>query len=188
MPPLAGLAAVVSRYCATPVETTRLTGVPPLTSVPAEGLSLITLPEGTVVLDAVVTVPSVRPAAVMADVAAVCVVPTTLGTAIALTLKVVLGVARLIAALFGFSVREAMRESPVAGPENVRPLKVATPAAVVAVAGDVVRSELASVTLTLAEPVVSGVPLSVTVTAGAGAMVVPEIVPVAGGLAVNLIA
>jgi hypothetical protein len=65
----------------TPIETTRLTAVPPLTSVPAAGLSLITLPEGTVLLDAVVTVPSFKPAPVMADVAADCVIPTTLGTA-----------------------------------------------------------------------------------------------------------
>jgi hypothetical protein len=66
---------------ATPDETTRLTEVPPLTSVPAVGLSLITLPLGTVLVDAVVTVPSTRPAEVRADVAADCVAPTTFGTA-----------------------------------------------------------------------------------------------------------
>ncbi|HLY16812.1 MAG TPA: hypothetical protein VKR61_06285 [Bryobacteraceae bacterium] len=66
---------------ATPVEMTKLTADPPLTAVPAVGLSLITLPIGTVVLGALVTVPSTSPALVMADVAAACVCPTTLGTA-----------------------------------------------------------------------------------------------------------
>ena len=41
----------------------------------------MTEPDGTVVLDAVVTVPTVRPAPVIAVVAAVCVRPTTFGTA-----------------------------------------------------------------------------------------------------------
>src|SRR6476620_6091592 len=41
----------------------------------------MTDPDGTVVLDAVVTVPTVRPAVVIADVAAACVRPTTFGTA-----------------------------------------------------------------------------------------------------------
>jgi hypothetical protein len=66
---------------ATPVEITRLTADPLLTDVPADGLSLITLPTGTVLLEADVTVPSTRPAPVMADVAAACVCPTTPGTA-----------------------------------------------------------------------------------------------------------
>jgi hypothetical protein len=38
--------------------------------VPASGLSLITLPEGTVSLNWVVTVPTTRPTAVMDDPAA----------------------------------------------------------------------------------------------------------------------
>jgi hypothetical protein len=63
-----------------PLETTRLTAEPALTEVPATGLSLITLPEATLLLDAVVTVPATRPAPVMAVVAAACVSPTTLGT------------------------------------------------------------------------------------------------------------
>src|SRR5437588_11965802 len=63
-----------------PVETTRLTAEPRTTSAPAAGLSLITLPEATVVLDCCVTVPLVRPAPVMALVAAACVWPTTFGT------------------------------------------------------------------------------------------------------------
>src|SRR5947209_18171058 len=67
--------------CAGPDETTRFTAEPLLTCVPAAGLELITVPEGTVLLDAVVTVPSTRPALVIALVAAVCVMPTTLGTA-----------------------------------------------------------------------------------------------------------
>ena len=49
--------------------------------MPAAGVWLITDPAGTVVLDAVVTVPTVRPAPVIAVVAAACVRPTTLGTA-----------------------------------------------------------------------------------------------------------
>ena len=66
-----------------PPETTRLIIVPPLTSVPATGLSLITLPDGTVSLYWVVTVPTTRVEVVMAVVAATCVDPTTLGTATA---------------------------------------------------------------------------------------------------------
>ena len=66
---------------AKPLETTRFTAEPTLTLVPAVGLSLITLPEATVLLDAVVTVPSTKPAPVIAVVAAACVAPTTFGTA-----------------------------------------------------------------------------------------------------------
>src|SRR5438067_1673408 len=64
-----------------PLETTRLTAEPFATLVPAAGLWLITLPEATVVLDCCVTAPTVRPALVMALVAAACVWPTTFGTA-----------------------------------------------------------------------------------------------------------
>src|SRR5205814_9625873 len=63
-----------------PLETTRLTAKPLATLVPAAGLSLITLPGATVVLDCIVTVPRVRPALVMALVAAACIWPTTFGT------------------------------------------------------------------------------------------------------------
>src|SRR5438067_12672095 len=63
-----------------PLETTRLTAEPFATLVPAAGLWLITLPEATVVLDCCVTAPTVRPALVMALVAAACVWPTTFGT------------------------------------------------------------------------------------------------------------
>jgi hypothetical protein len=66
-----------------PLETTRFTAEPASTAVPADGLSLMTLPEGTVVLDCVVTVPTVSPAAVIALLAAAWVLPTTFGTAIA---------------------------------------------------------------------------------------------------------
>src|SRR6185436_20368585 len=62
--------------CGRPLDTTSDTAVPVATRVPAVGVWLITDPAGTVVLDAVVTVPSVRPAPVIADVAAVCVWPT----------------------------------------------------------------------------------------------------------------
>jgi hypothetical protein len=63
-----------------PLETTRLTADPEFTSVPADGVSLITFPAATVLLDAVVTVPTTRLAPVIAAVAAVCVKPTTFGT------------------------------------------------------------------------------------------------------------
>src|SRR5205807_9173346 len=63
-----------------PLETTRLTAEALATLVPAAGLSLITLPEATVVLDCCVTVPAVRPALVRALVADACVWPTTFGT------------------------------------------------------------------------------------------------------------
>src|SRR5438067_13350226 len=64
-----------------PLETTRLTAEPLATIVPAVGLSLMTLPEATVLLDCCVTAPTVRPAPVMALVAAACAWPTTFGTA-----------------------------------------------------------------------------------------------------------
>src|ERR1700739_3353727 len=64
----------------TPLETTSASALPRLTYVPAVGLSLITLPTVTVVLAAVVTVPSVRPAEVIDVVAAAWVDPTTFGT------------------------------------------------------------------------------------------------------------
>src|SRR6476661_8711238 len=64
-----------------PVDTTIFTADPTFTCVPAVGLSLITLPAATVLLDAVVTVASTRPAFVMDVVAAACVMPTTFGTA-----------------------------------------------------------------------------------------------------------
>jgi hypothetical protein len=64
-----------------PDDTTSLTADPVLTWVPATGLSLITLPEGTVLDEAVVTVPTTSVAVVMAEVAAACVEPTTFGTA-----------------------------------------------------------------------------------------------------------
>src|SRR4029079_3830147 len=67
--------------CGRPEETTRETALPTLTWVPLSGDWLITDPAGTVVLVAVVTVPTTRPAFVIAVVAAVCVSPTTLGTA-----------------------------------------------------------------------------------------------------------
>src|SRR4029453_7594037 len=67
--------------CGRPVDTTSATALPVTTCVPATGFWLITDPDGTVVLDAVVTVPSVRPAPVIADVAAACVWPTTFGVA-----------------------------------------------------------------------------------------------------------
>src|SRR5947208_1891375 len=64
-----------------PVETTRSTAEPLAESAPAAGFWLITLPEATVVLDSCATAPTVKPAPLMALVAAACVWPTTFGTA-----------------------------------------------------------------------------------------------------------
>src|SRR5438105_3081764 len=63
-----------------PVDTTRSTAEPLADWAPAAGFWPITVPEATVVLDCIVTVPTVRPAPVMALVAAACVWPTTFGT------------------------------------------------------------------------------------------------------------
>jgi hypothetical protein len=65
-----------------PLLTVKFTADPGANSVPAGGLWLITPPEDTVVLLAVVTVPSASPAAVSALVAAACVIPSTLGAEI----------------------------------------------------------------------------------------------------------
>src|SRR3954454_12333654 len=66
--------------CAGPDETTSATALPTFTCVAAVGFWLITEPDGTVLLEAVVTEPTVRVAVVIADVAAACVRPTTFGT------------------------------------------------------------------------------------------------------------
>src|SRR5262245_27783659 len=63
-----------------PSETTRFTALPGAACVPDAGDWLMTDPDGTVVLDCVVTVPTTRPALVIAVVAAACVSPTTFGT------------------------------------------------------------------------------------------------------------
>src|SRR6188508_3220743 len=67
--------------CGGPDETTRFTALPTLTCVPAAGFELITEPAGTVALACVVIVPTVSPAPVIAEDAAACVSPTTVGTA-----------------------------------------------------------------------------------------------------------
>src|SRR6185436_12773545 len=64
-----------------PVETTKLTAEPAALCVPAVGLWLMTEPAATVALDAVVIVPTVKPAPVIAAVAAACVRFRMLGTA-----------------------------------------------------------------------------------------------------------
>src|SRR5437868_1168708 len=64
-----------------PDDTTSATTVPLATCVPAAGVWLMTDPEGTVVLDAGVNAPILRPAPEIALLAAVCVRPTTFGTA-----------------------------------------------------------------------------------------------------------
>src|SRR5207245_1486832 len=66
--------------CGGPDETTSATALPVTTCVPATGFWLITAPDGTVVLDALVTGPTVRLAPVIALVAVACVLPTTFGT------------------------------------------------------------------------------------------------------------
>jgi hypothetical protein len=67
--------------CGSPDETTSATALPLSTWVPPLGDWLMTEPDATVVLVAVVTAPSVRPALVIALVAAASVNPTTLGAA-----------------------------------------------------------------------------------------------------------
>src|SRR4029078_11502830 len=67
--------------CGRPEETTSETALPVFTCVPLSGVWLMTEPAGTVLLVAVVTVPTTRPAFVIAVVAAACVRPTTLGPA-----------------------------------------------------------------------------------------------------------
>src|SRR5262245_2132205 len=68
--------------CGRPDDTTIFTAVPGPTCAAAVGFWLITDPDGTVVLDCCVTVPTTRPAFVMAVVAAAWVSPTTFGTAL----------------------------------------------------------------------------------------------------------
>src|SRR5437870_10176577 len=63
-----------------PDDTTSATALPFATCTPAIGFWLITDPAGTVVLVAVVTAPTARPAPVIAVVAAACVALTTFGT------------------------------------------------------------------------------------------------------------
>ena len=63
-----------------PRETTSATGAPGSSTLPAAGVELITRPAGIVSLNAVVTAPTVKPAPVIAVVAAACVMPTTFGT------------------------------------------------------------------------------------------------------------
>src|SRR2546423_2395910 len=60
------------------LETTRLTGEPLATFVPAGGLSLMTLPAATVLLDCIVTAPTVRPAPAEALTAALHALANTL--------------------------------------------------------------------------------------------------------------
>src|ERR1700719_4009393 len=61
-------------------DITRFIAEPRLAGAPAPGLSPMTLPPGTVLLKAVVIVPTVKPAPVIVDAAEACVIPTTFGT------------------------------------------------------------------------------------------------------------
>ena len=63
---------------AVPEDTTKLTGLPMATLMPATGFWLMTLPAGTVALVAWVMVPTVRPTPWIAAMAAAWVEPTTL--------------------------------------------------------------------------------------------------------------
>src|SRR4051794_36063741 len=72
MPP----AGVIRR----PLDTTSATVVPVGTDVPAAGVSLMTRPAGIVELGNVVAVPTRRPAATIAALAAACDKRTTFGT------------------------------------------------------------------------------------------------------------
>src|SRR3954467_14511204 len=65
--------------CGRPVEIVSATALPPTTSAFAAGFWLMTDPAATVMLDAVVIVPSTSCAVVSAVVAAACVRPTTFG-------------------------------------------------------------------------------------------------------------
>jgi hypothetical protein len=65
---------------AAPLEITRLTAEPEVTLLPDVGFSEITKPDATVALDCVVTEPTVKPAPVIAEVAALWLKPTTFGT------------------------------------------------------------------------------------------------------------
>ena len=64
-----------------PTETTIETALPASACVPAAGLWLMMLPTATVPLSAVDLVPTLRPAPVIAEVAADSVLLTTFGTA-----------------------------------------------------------------------------------------------------------
>ena len=66
--------------CGNPDDTTSATALPAAACAPATGVWLITDPAGTVVLDVVVTAPTVSPVFVIAVVAAACVRPATFGT------------------------------------------------------------------------------------------------------------
>src|SRR6186997_2403854 len=78
----AAMIALFAAVCVRPTTFgTATCAVPLATCVPPVGVWLMTDPDGTVLLDAVLTDPIVRPAAEIADVAAVCVSPTTFGTA-----------------------------------------------------------------------------------------------------------
>src|SRR3954469_22878705 len=65
--------------CGRPDETVSAIALPTTTSAPAAGDWLMTLPDGTVMLEAVVSVPTTSCAPVIAVVAAACVNPTTAG-------------------------------------------------------------------------------------------------------------
>src|SRR3954447_14048941 len=67
--------------CGRPDEITRATALPTTTSAPAAGVWVITDPAGTVMLEAVLIAPTLRPMLVSASVAVACVWFVTSGTA-----------------------------------------------------------------------------------------------------------
>jgi hypothetical protein len=97
------------------------------------------------------------------------VVGTPTGTT---TLKLELGTVSVTAEVAPGAVRGklAVSVSVDSGLVKMRLLKVAAPAFVPAVWGVVARSIAVSVTVTVADPAVNGLPLSVRVTTGAGEM------------------
>ncbi|HEX9140505.1 MAG TPA: hypothetical protein VF848_12000 [Steroidobacteraceae bacterium] len=81
-----------------PLLTVRFTAAPLATLVPAAGIWLMTLPAATVALLAIVTVPSVSPAPVIAVVAIAWVSPTTFGTVTAMAPELLLQLEQLVSA------------------------------------------------------------------------------------------
>ena len=102
--------------------------------------------------------------------------------AVVTTLKLVLGSDMLRDEVSG---RVAVSVSPLVLLVKRRLLKTAVPLDVEAVAGEVVRSALASVKAMLTELAVNAAPFSVSVTAGAGDIEVPGAVPADGGATVK---
>src|SRR6185295_1394243 len=81
-PPAGVIAEIVGAVVSpgAPVDTTKLTVAPAAPEVPAAGFWLIVVPDATVVLDAVVTLPTASCAVAIALRADCSEIPTTFGT------------------------------------------------------------------------------------------------------------